>query len=68
MFSSNHCSTSVAVSVSAVKSYRLAPKEKAPSGILIRPVAIPAITEPIKLGSFSNSADVSEAGLNVTAI
>ena len=68
MFSSNHCSTSVAVSVSAVKSYRLAPKEKAPSGILIRPVAIPAITEPIKLGSFSSSAPVRNDGSYATAI
>jgi hypothetical protein len=41
----------------------LANKDAAPSGILISPVAIPAPTDPMILGSLFSSADESCAAL-----
>ena len=56
LISSNHCSTFAALLVPAPRSMRLAPKDITPSGILIRPEAIPDKTDSKVPTLFSGSS------------
>ena len=59
LISSKNFSTFAAVFVSAPKSYREAPKETTPSGILIKPETTPDKTDSITPTSFSSGSFMS---------
>ncbi len=56
--SSNHLSTSAALLVPAPRSMSVAPREKTPLGIDIKPDPMPAKIDSITLTLLSSSADV----------